>query len=85
MERSRYNILLFRFDDTRLEHDYRMDYVSKLRPQVYFALSAAAVLWLSFALLDGFNTPELSSFFWAIRGFIIFMSITMDTSLTKNF
>lgn len=69
------NTISFAFEDSGLEQAYRRDYVSRLRPQAYFALSTAVVLWLSFALLDAFNTPELMQMLWGVRLYIVLMSV----------
>ena len=75
MQHGKRNIFTFAFERPELELAYQQDYVSKLRPQAYFALVTAVVLWLLFALLDSTNTPELISVFWSVRAYVVLGSI----------
>jgi len=74
VQHGKRNIFSFDFEDRKLELAYWRDYVSKLRPQAYFALTTAVMLWLMFALLDSTNTPELTSVFWSVRIYVVLAS-----------
>lgn len=71
MSSNKHNILTLEWLDRDLEQAYRQDYVSKLRPQAYFALATAIILWLTFAILDVFNTPDQITLFWCVRLYIL--------------
>jgi len=84
MNLNKHNKFTLEFIDRDLEKTYRHDYVSKLRPQAYFALITAVALWYAFALLDAFNTPDLLPVLWSVRIYITIMSAILGYLISSN-
>ncbi|KPK12739.1 MAG: hypothetical protein AMJ68_00605 [Acidithiobacillales bacterium SG8_45] len=84
MKLEKHKIFTLEFVDEGLEKAYRDDYVSKLRPQAYFASITAVALWYAFALLDIFNTPENLQFLWSVRIYILLASVVLGYLIASD-